>query len=101
LVGWQGFEPEKQRAMQAIIQRAIASATNNTGHLLRLSAVEMLITAPLSVLTAAGLAPNAHKSVKPTDIVVKEITNSLQLREVLGLTNIGDTRPQHDKPLIH
>jgi putative nucleotidyltransferase with HDIG domain len=101
LVSWQGFEPEKQRAMQAIIQRAIASATNNTGHLLRLSAVEMLITAPLSVLTAAGLAPNAHKPVKPTDIVVKEITNSLQLREVLGLTNIGDTRPQHDKPLIH
>jgi putative nucleotidyltransferase with HDIG domain len=101
LVGWQGFEPEKQRAMQTIIQRAIASATNNTGHLLRLSAVEMLITAPLSVLTAAGLAPNAHKPVKPTDIVVKEITNSLQLREVLGLTNIGDTRPQHDKPLIH
>lgn len=101
LVSWQGFEPEKQRAMQAIIQRAITSATNNTGHLLRLSAVEMLITAPLSVLTATGLTPNAHRPVKQTDIVVKEIANSLQLREVLGLTNLGETRPHHEKPLIH
>ena len=52
LVSWQGssLEPEKQRAMQAILQRAISSATNGTGHLLRLSASEMLITAPLSVL---------------------------------------------------
>jgi putative nucleotidyltransferase with HDIG domain len=101
LVSWQGFEPEKQRAMQAIIQRAISSATNNRGHLLRLSAVEMLITAPLSVLSATGLIPNAHRPTKPTDIVVKEIANSLQLREVLGLTNLGDTRPQHEKPRIH
>jgi putative nucleotidyltransferase with HDIG domain len=101
LVSWHGFEPEKQRAMQAIIQRAITSATNNTGHLLRLSAVEILITAPLSVLTATGLTPNAHKQVKPTDIIVREIANSLQLREVLGLTNLGDTRPQHEKTSIH
>src|SRR5688572_9787357 len=100
---WQGngLDQEKQRAMQAIIQRAISSATNNSGHLLRLSAVEMLITAPLSVLSAAGLAPNAHKPLRPSDIVVKEITNSLQLREVLELTSNGDSKPQHEKPLIH
>lgn len=100
---WQGhgLEPDKQRAMQAIIQRAISSATNNTGHLLRLSTMEMLITAPYSVLNAAGLAPNAHKPLKPTDIVVREISNSLQLREVMGLTNLSDSKPQHEKPLIH
>jgi putative nucleotidyltransferase with HDIG domain len=100
---WQGhgLEPDKQRAMQAIIQRAISSATNNTGHLLRLSAMEMLVTAPYSVLTAAGLSPNAHKPLKPTDIVVREISNSLQLREVMGLTNLSDSKPQHEKPLIH
>ena len=100
---WQGtgLDQEKQRAMQAIIQRAISSATHNSGHLLRLSATEMLITAPLSVLTAAGLTPNAHRPPKPSDIVVKEITNSLQLREVLELTSVGDNKPQHEKPLIH
>ena len=100
---WQGngLDQERQRAMQAIIQRAISSATNNSGHLLRLSAMEMLITAPLSVLSAAGLAPNAHRPLKPSDIVVREITNSLQLREVLELTSIGDSKPQHEKPLIH
>jgi putative nucleotidyltransferase with HDIG domain len=100
---WEGnaLEPDKQRAMQAVIQRAITSATNNTGHLLRLSSMEMLITAPLSVLSAIGLTPNAHKSSKPTNIIVKEIANSLQLREVLGLTNAGDSRPQNERPLIH
>ena len=102
-VSWQGIslEPEKQRAMQAIIQRAIASATNNTGHVLRLSADDMLITAPFSVLTAAGLTPNAHKSVRPSDILVREIANSLQLREVLGLTNLSDSKPHHERRLIH
>jgi GAF domain-containing protein len=102
-VSWRGnnLEAEKQRAMQAIIQRAIASATNNTGHLLRLSAVDMLITAPFSVLTAAGLTPNAHKSVKSSDVLVTEIANSLQLREVLGLTNSGDSKFHHERRLIH
>ena len=96
LVSWQGssLEPEKQRAMQAILQRAISTATNGTGHLLRLSAAEMLITAPLNVLLAAGLAPNSHKSLRATDIQVTEIGNSLQLREVLGLVNPTESQSQ-------
>ena len=44
----------------------------------------MLITAPLSVLAAAGLAPNKLSRPK-NDIQVTEIGNSLQLREVFGL----------------
>lgn len=101
LVSWQdsSLEPGKQRAMQVILQRAISSATNGTGHLLRLSNAEMLITAPLSVLAAAGLAPS--KSSRPNDIQVSEIVNSLQLREVLGLTNTGETQIAHEKPSIH
>jgi putative nucleotidyltransferase with HDIG domain len=101
LVSWQdsSLEPEKQRAIQVVLQRAISSATNGTGHLLRLSNAEMLITAPLSVLSAAGLGPN--KSSRPNIIQVSEIVNSLQLREVLGLTHAGEPPTLHEKPSIH
>lgn len=95
------LESEKQRALHVTLQRAIASATNGTGHLLRLSNAEMLITAPHSVLQAVGLAPNSHKAPKGLDIQVTEIANSLQLREVLGLTIPSDTQPSQGKPLVH
>jgi putative nucleotidyltransferase with HDIG domain len=103
LVSWQGssLEPEKQRAMQSILQRAIASATNSTGHLLRLSASEMLIAAPFSVLLAAGLAPTSHKSLRLPEVQVTEITNSLQLREAMGLVNSTEAQSQPGKPLVH
>lgn len=103
LISWHGSSigAEKQRAMEAIFQRAISAATNGTGHLLRLSSTEMLLTAPFSVLLAAGLTPNAHRSIRPSDIQVIEIANSLQLREVLGLTIPADTQLPHGKPLIH
>jgi hypothetical protein len=102
-VNWNGgsTEPEKLRARQAIVQRAIASATNGTGHLLRLSATESLITAPLSVLGIVGLAPSLHKSARTNDVGVVEITNSLQLREALGLINTSDTQAPIEKPSIH
>jgi putative nucleotidyltransferase with HDIG domain len=103
LVSWQGssLDPEKQRAMQSILQRAIASATNSTGHLLRLSASEMLIAAPLSVLVSAGLAPNSHKSLRLPEVQVTEIANSLQLREAMGLVVPTESLPQPGKPLVH
>jgi hypothetical protein len=103
LISWQGSSigPEKQRAMEVIFQRAISTATNGTGHLLRLSSTEMLITAPLSVLAAAGLTPYTHKSIRPSDIQIIEIANSLQLREVLGLTTPAATQGPYDRPLIH
>jgi putative nucleotidyltransferase with HDIG domain len=103
LVSWQGglVEPQKQRAMQAILQRAIASATNGTGHLLRLSASEMLIAAPFSVLLAAGLSPTSHKSLRLPEVQVTEIANSLQLREAMGLVNPTESQSQSGKPLVH
>ncbi len=99
---WQdsSLEPEKQRAIQAILQRAISTATNGTGHLLRLSATEILITAPLRVLVMVGLAPTSQKQ-KSADVQVMEIANSLQLREVLGLVHQSDSQPPQGKPLVH
>lgn len=106
LVSWSGtvMESEKQRAFQTVLQRAISAATNGTGHMLRLSAAEMLITAPLDVLVTAGLAPNTNRNLRTADIRVTEITNSLQLREALGLTI--PTEPQQPqltqgRPLVH
>lgn len=103
LISWHGSSigPEKQRAMEVIFQRAISAATNGTGHLLRLSSTEMLLTAPLSVLASAGLIPSTHRSTRPSDIQVIEIANSLQLREVLGLTITTDPQLPQGKPLIH
>ena len=103
LVSWHGSSigPDKQRAMEIIFQRAISTATNGTGHLLRLSSTEMLITAPLGVLAAAGLTPNTHRSMRPSDIQVIEIANSLQLREVLGLTSQATAHSTQERSFIH
>jgi putative nucleotidyltransferase with HDIG domain len=103
LISWRGSSigPEKQRAMEAIFQRAISTATNGTGHLLRLSASEMLITAPLSVLATAGLMPSTQKPPRASDIQIIEVANSLQLREALGLTIATESQPAQARPLIH
>jgi putative nucleotidyltransferase with HDIG domain len=103
LISWRGSSigPEKQRAMEAIFQRAISTATNGTGHLLRLSATEMLITAPLSVLSVAGLMPTTQKPLRASDIQIIEIANSLQLREALGLTIATENQAVQARPLIH
>lgn len=93
---------EKQESMQASLHRAVASATHGAGHLLRLSANEVLIAAPRSTLVAAGLEPLVtNRALRPTDIQVLEIVNSLQLREALGLTTPSDTQGNTGKPLIH
>lgn len=103
LVSWNGsvLEPEKHRVFQTVLQRAISTATNGSGHMLRLSAAELLITAPLDVLLAAGLAPTDHKSFRHSDVQVTEIVNSLQLREVLGLTSPTAAPSIHEKTSIH
>lgn len=98
-VTWQAGH-EVHRAMQAILQRAVSTATNGTGHLLRLSTTEMLITAPMSVLVAAGISPNSGQS-RTSETQVLEIVNSLQLREVLGLTVSNEPHATHTRPLIH
>jgi len=89
-------------SMQATLVRAIATAGNTNGHVIRLSNNDVVIAVARKDLLAAGLAPTAPKnSTRRTDIEVTEIGNSLQLREVLGLTTASETPTQPGKPLIH
>jgi hypothetical protein len=102
-VSWQlgSTSSEQQESMHETLLRAIAAATSTSGHLIRLSNAEMLIAAPQRVLSSAGLEPSAKaKTPRHTHIQVIEIANSLQLREVLGLTQAGEA-PAAEKPLIH
>jgi len=87
--------------MQETLDRAIASATSNSGHVIRLSSADLLIAAPQKRLIAAGLAQSTPHRTRPTDIQVIEIANSLQLREALGLTMPSELNPPQGRPLIH
>ena len=93
--------PERQKSMQETLDRAVASATSSSGHVIRLSSADLLIAAPQKRLIAAGLAQSTPHRTRPTDIQVIEIANSLQLREALGLTIASELKPPQDKPLIH
>lgn len=89
-------------SMRATIERAIASATTSTGHVIRLAQDDMLLAAPRKLLTTAGLAPSSQtKSSRPTTIRVTEIANSLELREVMGLTTPNENHAPTTKPLVH
>ncbi|MBY0493609.1 MAG: HD domain-containing protein [Cyanobacteria bacterium] len=94
--------PAQFDSMQTTLERAIAAAANNTGHVIRLAANDVIIAAAHKHLVAAGLAPTiSTKAPKRTDIEVAEIVNSLQLREILGLTIANENAAQSDRPLIH
>jgi hypothetical protein len=94
--------PEHYKSMQTTLERAIAAATNSTGHVVRLAASEVLIAASQKHLVAAGLAPTAlSRTRRATEIEVVEIANSLELREVLRLTSSKEQQPGSGKPLIH
>jgi hypothetical protein len=93
---------EHSGSMRATLDRAIAAATNSTGHVVRLGASELLIVAAQQHLLASGLGPSPQqRTARATDIEVVEIANSLQLREVLGLTVVSETQVPSGKPLIH
>jgi len=93
---------EHHDSMQATLERAIGVATNGAGHVIRLGASEVLIAAPHKHLAAAGLMPRfENRTPKATDIEVIEIANSLQLREVLGLTSTSEQPAPLGRPLIH
>jgi hypothetical protein len=93
---------KQYESMLSTLERAIAIATNNTGHMIRLDSSNVLVVATQRHLAAAGLAPKAHQRVpRQTDIDVVEIANSLQLREALGLTGSSDVPTAQGKPLIH
>ena len=86
--------------MQETLNRAIASATSTSGYVIRLAEGDLLIAGPGKQFIVAGLAPAAPLRWKATNIRVVEIANSLQLREVLGLTSTTEQSAQ-GKPLIH
>ncbi len=98
----------KERAhesLQASTQADLVSATNGIGHVVRLSANEMLVIAPVKTLASAGLEQNHRprgtgSDYRRQDFRIKEITNSLELREVLGLTLSPDSQSP-GKPLVH
>jgi putative nucleotidyltransferase with HDIG domain len=94
--------PDQYQSMQATLERAIALAANNTGHVIRLAANDVIVAVAQKHLVAAGLTPTPpHRSTKATDIQVSEIVNSLELREVLGLTVPNETHTALTRPLIH
>ena len=93
---------KQYQSMKATLDRAIASATSSTGHVVRLSSNDVLIASAQKHLVGAGLSPTSPNRVpRSTDIEVVEIANSLQLREVLGLTVSTDAQSPSGKPLIH
>jgi putative nucleotidyltransferase with HDIG domain len=94
--------PEQYQSMQTTLERAIATGTGSTGHVIRLGASDVLIVAAQKHLVAAGLAPTVEtRTRRATDIEVTEIANSLQLREILGLTTPSEQPIVEGKPLIH
>ena len=89
------------KAEHTSLQANLASATGQTGTMVRLSSDKLLITAPLRVLSSLGLEPHtaARAAQRTRGVRVTEIANSLQLREVLGLIQQGEQ--SSGKPLVH
>ncbi len=84
------------------LRSGLASTAGATGTVIRLSPTELLLTGPIRVLAALGIDANSPPKIghKSRDVRVREIANSLQLREVLGLTQTGE--PTHTgKPVVH
>ena len=93
---------EQYESMRGTLERAVAAATNNTGHVIRLGPSDLLVVAARKHLDAVGLEPQSSpRSGRQTDIEVIEIANSLQLREALGLIVASDAQATIGKPLIH
>lgn len=93
---------ENSDSMRSTLDRAVAAATNSTGHVVRLGDCDLLIVATQKHLAAAGLDPRPQqRTPRATAIEVTEIMNSLQLRETLGLTVANESHAPHAKPLVH
>ena len=93
---------QQNESMRRTLERAIGVATKNTGHVVRLSANDLLVVTVQKHLVSAGLAPSLpQRQPRPTDIEVTEIVNSLQLREALGLTVVSEPQAFPERPLIH
>jgi hypothetical protein len=92
---------ERSESMRATLERAIASATNLSGHVIRLGSSDVLVVAPVKHLLSAGLEPTSQRVARRTNIVVTEVANSLELRETLGLTVTNEAPASPEKRLIH
>lgn len=89
-------------SIDAILQQALAAATNGTGHLIRLAPNEVLLATTHGALLASGLAPSTTSSGSgQTHFQVTEVANSLQLRELLGLTHHGGPLTAPTRPSVH
>lgn len=101
-VRWRVGVTSTEVSMHTTLDLAIAAATSGTGHVIRLGASELLLVAAQEHLFAAGLGPSPQqRTPRATDIEVVEISNSLQLREALGLTSATEPLGPAGKPLIH
>jgi putative nucleotidyltransferase with HDIG domain len=93
---------EESESMRATIGKAIASATKATGHVVRLKEDDVILVAPQRHLQAAGLAPSSiPRPSRTTKIHVHEIANSLELREIMGLTISTESQTATGRPLVH
>jgi hypothetical protein len=92
---------QQSESMRATLERAIAAATNSSGHVIRLGPSDVLVVAPMRHLLSAGLEPTGQRVSRRTNIVVTEVANSLELRETLGLIVANEAPASPEKRLIH
>ena len=88
-------------SMGRTIEMAVAAATNPAGHVVRLSSNEVIVAAPYSHLVAAGLTPSESRKGGTPEILVREVANSLHLREALGLTIASESKGSNSRPSVH
>lgn len=97
--------PQSDRCRETLMEGIQATLTPSGGvncAIVRLSSTELIITAKLGVLAGLGIDVLAARALTrgSREMRVTEIANSLQLREVLGLTQPGE--PQSiGKRLVH
>jgi putative nucleotidyltransferase with HDIG domain len=91
---------ERSQLGQAMLRRDLAAITDGLAHVVLLSSSELLVTAPLGMLGSIGLVSAAHTVTGTSEVRVAQVSNSLQLREALGLTFPNDLHLS-SKPLIH
>lgn len=94
--------PERKRETLRWNIQADLAAAGGTSSIVRLSTNEVLVTAPLRVLASLGLdaAATSRAGTRGREVSIREVANSLQLREVLGLTQSGESH-QAGKPVVH
>lgn len=99
------FPPGSPGSAHLAIQSDMIAAAKKKGHVVRLSASELLVIGTAEALASFRSGPvfpsrSSGSDYRRRTFRAKEIANSLALREVLGLTLPADTQSS-GKPLIH